>query len=115
MDEMIHFENQFYIPTTSSLVDDRTQVLKDGNMFAVFDRTGDIQPVGSGKHGLYQEGTRFLSTWGLRIYGRRPLLLSSALKEDNLLFTVDLTNPDIDVEGHHRIPHGTLHLFRSKF
>ena len=46
-DEVVSIDDQFYILATSSRADDRTRVLKHGDTFAVFDRFGDIQPVGS--------------------------------------------------------------------
>ena len=88
----------FYIRTPSSLADDRTLVLKEGDTFVVFDRYGDIRPVGMGEEGLYHGGTRFLSELSLRVGDRRALLLSSAVKSDNALIAVDLTNPDMEVE-----------------
>src|SRR5206468_4324067 len=84
---------------SSPRVDVRTRVLKDGETFAVFDRYGDLQPVGLGEQGLYHDGTRFLSRLELRVFGRRPLLLSSTVKDDNILLTVDLANPDFACEG----------------
>ncbi len=94
-DELLKHQDSFYILATSSRADDRTRVLKHGETFAVFDRFGDVQPVGLGEQGLYHDGTRFLSRLEVRIGGRRPLLLSSTVKEDNDLLAVDLTNPDL--------------------
>jgi glycogen debranching enzyme len=115
MEEIIRLKDQFYITTNSSLVDDRTRVLKHGDSFAVLDRYGDIQPIGWGKQGLYHEGTRFLSRWSLRLGQERPLLLSSTVKEDNILFSADLTNPDLMDKGQVVVPRGTIHIFRAKF
>jgi glycogen debranching enzyme len=115
-DEVLTFQEQFYIQATSSRTDDRTRVLKHGETFAVFDRFGDVQPVGLGEQGIYHEGTRFLSRLELRLGGRRPLLLSSTVKKENDLVTVDLTNPDLKNEaGHITLPRGVVHVFRSKF
>lgn len=114
MDEVIRVRDEFYILATSSLADDRTRVLKDGETFAVFDRYGDIQPTGLGEQGLYHEGTRFLSRMEVRLDGQRPLLLSSTVKENNVLLTVDLTNPDVFVAGQLVLHRDTVHLFRSK-
>lgn len=115
MDDIIRVEDHFYILATSSLAEDRARVLKHGEMFAVFDRYGDIRPLGLGEQGIYHEGTRFLSRLELRLGSNRPLLLSSTVKDDNTLLAVDLTNPDVDVEGEVVVPRGTLHIFRSKF
>src|SRR5262249_35290148 len=42
-----------------------------------------------------------------------PLFLSSTVKEDNLLMTVDLTNPDTREGDRITMPRGTVHLFRG--
>jgi glycogen debranching enzyme len=106
---------QYYIATKSAPPDDRTRVLKYGKMFAVFDRYGDVEPSGLGEEGLFYDGTRFLSELALFVDTSRPLLLSSTVKEDNSLFTADLTNVDIDRSGDGKIPRGTLLITRSKF
>src|SRR5262249_12681843 len=61
------------------------------------------------------EGTRFLSHLVLRWGEGRPLLLSSSVREDNLLLSVDLTNPDIHHDGKIVLPRGTVHIYRTKF
>ena len=95
--DVIEVENQFYIRARSSFADSRTLVLLHGDTFAVFDRYGDIQIVGSGQQGIFHHETRYLSRLWLRISGLRPLLLSSTVREDNILLGVDLTNPDIEL------------------
>jgi glycogen debranching enzyme len=115
-DEVLRHQDKFYIQATSSRTDDRTRVLKHGQMFAVFDRYGDVQPVGLGEQGLYFDGTRFLSRLELRVGGRRPLLLSSTVKKENDLLAVDLANPDLkEVGGSLTLARGELHVFRSTF
>lgn len=114
VDDVIRVKNRYYILSTSSLADDRTCVLKDGETFAVFDRRGDFETVGQGALGLYHRETRYMSRWVLRLGNGRPLLLSSAVREDNAAMTVDLTNPDIGADGRF-IPRGTLHIERTKF
>ncbi len=115
-DELLKHQDRFYILATSTRADDRTRVLKHGETFAVFDRFGDVQPVGLGEQGLYHDGTRFLSRLEVRLGGRRPLLLSSTVKEDNDLLAVDLTNPDLAArDGALVLRRGELHLFRAKF
>lgn len=113
--DILVVEDEFYILATSSLADERSQVLKHGDTFAVFDHYGDIKPVGLAEEGIYHEGTRFLSFLLLRLGKERPLFLSSTVKEDNALLTVDLTNPDISDNGQVIIPRGTLHISRTKF
>src|SRR6185369_2105995 len=115
-DEVVSLHEQFYIQATSSRADDRTRVLKHDDIFAVFDRFGDLQPVGLGEQGIYHDGTRFLSRMELRLGGRRPLMLSSTVKKENDLLTVDMATPDLkDETGQLVLPRGTLHVFRTKF
>jgi glycogen debranching enzyme len=115
VDDVIRVNNRYYILSTSSLADVRTCVLKDGDTFAVFDRRGDIELLGQGVQGLYHNETRYLSKWVLRLENDHPLLLSSAVREDNAALTVDLTNSDISTDGELAIPRGTLHVERTKF
>ena len=114
MDE-IGVSQQYYIAAGSSPTDDRARVLKYGKSFAVFNRHGDIEPFGLGEHGVFFQGTRYLSEFALAVWDSRPLLLSSTVKSDNLVFTADLSNVDIR-EGHQvTISRGTLHIVRSRF
>ena len=108
-------EDTFYILATETTADYVTQVLKDGDTFAVFDRHGDIQAAGLGQEGLYHEGTRFLSRLQFKLGNARPFLLNSTVQEDNLLFVVNLTNPDVYRTGQLMLPRGTLHITRTKF
>ena len=66
-DEVINISDTHYILATSPRIDDRTQVLKRGDTFAVFDRFGDIEKLGSGELGLYYQDTRYLSHLSLRM------------------------------------------------
>ncbi|MFQ5878395.1 MAG: glycogen debranching N-terminal domain-containing protein [Acidobacteriota bacterium] len=113
--EVIRLGKKYYILASSALADDRVRVLKQGETFAVFDRSGDVQPLRFGEQGLYHAGTRFLSRLELRINSLRAFLLSSSVLDDNSLMAVDLTNPDILHRGKLLVPRGTLHIFRSKF
>ena len=51
--------------------DDRTLVLARGDTFAILDRHGEMRPSPASRHGLYAEGTRFLSGLWLQIAGSR--------------------------------------------
>ena len=111
--------DRFDIRATSERADDRTLVLKQGEMFAVFDRHGDIRPLGLGEQGLYFEGTRFLSRFELLWNDQDLLLLGSTVRDDNILLAVDLTNPDSDkpngAAGGVPVPRSTLHVARGRF
>jgi glycogen debranching enzyme len=113
--DVIEVGQHFYIRASSSLADDRTRVLLNGDTFAVFDRGGDIQPVGFGQQGIFHKETRHLSRMEMHFSGERPLLLSSTIREDNVLFAVDLTNPDLVMPNGDVLPRGTLHIYRTKF
>jgi glycogen debranching enzyme len=113
-EEVIPIHEHFYILSTSPRIDDRTRVLKHGDTFAVFDRFGDIAGYGTGELGIYHRDTRFISRLTMKLAGERPLLLSSSVKDDNTVFAVDATNPDIEQDGALKIPRGTVHIFRSK-
>jgi glycogen debranching enzyme len=113
VEDAVRIANQWYVSVTSALADDRTRVLKAGATFAVFDRLGDIPLAGAGVHGLYHEGTRFLSRLVLRVNGRRPMLLNSSVRDDGLL-TVDLTTPDLHDGDRVVVRKGTVHFFRAR-
>ena len=115
MDTLESRNDQFDIIASSSMADDHIKVLKQGDTFGVFDRDGDIRCFKLGPQGLYHEGTRFLSRFELTLNGEAPLLLSSTVKEDNVLLNIDLTNPDLTQEGQVAIPRGSLHLSRARF
>ena len=107
--------NNFIFELRRALADDRTRVLLNGDTFAVFDRGGDIQPVGFGQQGIFHNETRHLSRLEMLFCGFRPLLLSSTIREDNVLFGIDLTNPDIQLDSGASLPRGTVHIYRAKF
>lgn len=106
---------QYYIAAGSSPSDDRVRVLKYGQCFAVFNRYGDIEPLGLGEQGIFFHGTRHLSELALLLWESRPLLLSSTIKSDNFVFTADLANVDVSKDQQVVIPRGTLHIARSRF
>jgi glycogen debranching enzyme len=113
--DVIEVENEYYVRARSSLADKQTRVLMHGDLFAVFDRQGDFQPLGSGEHGLYFKEARHLSALALCLPNERLLLLSSNVREDNAILAIDLTNPDLETDRGQRLPHGTIHLYRTKF
>ncbi len=113
--DIVEIEDRYYILATSSLADELDRVLKHGETFVVFDRYGDMKPVGLGEEGLYHKGTRFLSGMLLRLAQERPMLLSSTVREDNAMLEVDTTNPDVSKDGELVVPRGTVHLLRTAF
>jgi glycogen debranching enzyme len=114
-DDVIRVQDQFYILATASKATERVAVLQHDDTFAVFDLFGDVGALGGSEQGLYHEGTRYLSTFRLRLNSRRPLLLSARVKDDNELFGADLANPDMPYDGDQRLLRDLVHLYRSRF
>ena len=107
---------QFAVAATASLHERNTRGLKHNDAFAVFDPRGDIVSGDGSPDGLYYCDTRHLSHLDVWIEGMRPILLSSALREDNALLTCDLTNPNIlGADGSIALPHDAMHFRRSIF
>ncbi|HLU05461.1 MAG TPA: amylo-alpha-1,6-glucosidase [Woeseiaceae bacterium] len=89
--------------------------LKHGESFALFDDRGDIVQGPGRADGLYFRDTRVLSRWRLLLDGRRPVLLSSALRDNNAALIVDMTNREVRI-GEHLIQMGeTQHIVRTVF
>jgi glycogen debranching enzyme len=105
-------EDKFHISSETLNYDDRTKVLNHADSFAIFDRWGDIHPHGKKAHGIFHKGTRFINRLELRINKRKPVLLSSSIKEDNDILSVDTTNPELVSCN---ILENTIHLARSQF
>jgi glycogen debranching enzyme len=107
--------SEFYIPATASLEERRPRTLKHGDTFAVFDPSGDIVSGEHSPEGLYHRDTRYLSHLHLSLMGKRPMLLSSTVRDDNAALICDLTNPDL-FDGERRIlERDLIHLRRLKF
>ncbi len=114
MEDVIRINDRWYVLASSSRADDRTRVLKDEYAFVIFDRHGDIQPIGVGEQGLYFRDTRHLSHFELKVNERRPMLLNSMVRKDNTMLAVDLTVPDLYRDGKILIPKGAVHVFRNQ-
>lgn len=114
MVKKIQLDEQWYILATAAPPDDRRRVLKHNDTFALFDRFGDIQPIGLGDEGIYNDDTRYLSHQEMLIDGHRPMYLNSSVREDNGVFVVELMNPDINRADKPLIEKGLMHIFRAK-
>jgi glycogen debranching enzyme len=107
-------EAPFYIPATGSPARPRC-TLKHNDTFAVFDNHGDIGASGGNPDGLFDRDTRILSHFELLIDGAQPLLLGSIVKDDNLHYHVDLTNPDIFQDDRIILMKDTVHIARALY
>lgn len=107
-------ETPFYIAARGALEQAR-RVLKHGDTFAVFDSFGDIGALATGEDGVFHCDTRHLSRFAFRLNGLQPLLLGSNVRDDNLVLTVDLTNPDFYLDKRLVLPKDAVHIIRSIF
>ena len=114
MTDIVRVADEYYVRASSALADDRTRVLKSGDTFAVFNRYGDIEALGTSQFGLFHAESRHLSRFTMRINQQQPLLLSSTIRDDNAFLSVDVTNLDTS-NGDDSLPRGTVHIFRSQF
>ena len=115
MSDIVRVEDEYYVRASSALADDRTRVLKYGDTFAVFNRYGDIEALGTSRFGLFHAETRHLSRFTLRLNQKQPLLLSSTIRDDNAFLSVDVTNVDTSLNGDAELSRGMVHLFRLQF
>ncbi|MDH7797244.1 MULTISPECIES: amylo-alpha-1,6-glucosidase [unclassified Beijerinckia] len=104
----------FYIPGTD-LAARPLRTLKYGDSFAVLDSHADIGATAGGPDGVFFFDTRYLSRLEMLLNGQQLLLLSSNVRDDNSMLTVDLTNPDIYVGGKLVLPKNMLHFVRTLF
>lgn len=105
-----------HIEATKSLVDRTLRTLKQGDLFGVFDKQGDLRGGEDGPDGLFYQDTRFLSHLQLKLAGMNPLLLGSVVLDDNGALVVDLANADVhDADGRIVLQRDSLHLCRLKF
>jgi len=105
-------EDIFHISTDAVNPDEEMNVLNHSNTFGLIGREGNIYPHGKMVQGIYHNGTRFINKLVLSINGQKPLLLSSTIKEDNDIFSIDLANPVLEKCD---MPESTIHISRNQF
>jgi glycogen debranching enzyme len=85
--------------------------LKEGDLFLVCDRLGDVHGAADG---LFLDDTRLLSRLLLRLAGDTPALLSTAVGRDNVIFTAHMTNRPLSPLGQAGTPEGVVHIERKR-
>ena len=113
MTDTLQAAESYEIISEADRIESPLRVLKHGDSFGVFDQHGDIVAGEGGAQGFYYNDTRFLARLEVAIASRRPLLLSSSVTDDNTVFTVDLTNPEIRRGETPVVARGQIHVFRS--
>ena len=89
-----------YYVLASSLASRRaSQVLANGQSFAVFETAGDIIDSPLEALGFFNSDTRHLSRFAMLIAGAEPYFLNSYLSDDRAQFRATLTNADLGKKG----------------
>lgn len=104
-------EGKYHISAGAANYDERVKVLNHYDTFAIFDRSGNIHPHSRKAQGIFYQGTRFINRLELTVNEKKPLLLSSSIKEENDILSADLTNPDLMACN---IGENALHISRSQ-
>ncbi|MEX2398145.1 MAG: glycogen debranching N-terminal domain-containing protein, partial [Balneolales bacterium] len=102
--------NKKYTTTESVLTDDRVRTLNASDTFVVFDRWGDIRQHETPTHGLFHEGTRFISLSRFRLFDEQPALLNSSISVENDVLSVDLTNNEIYLDDELYVARAKVHM-----
>ena len=106
--------SEYDIEANTALTDRVLRTLKHADAFAVVDGFGDFGTSPDTAEGLYFRDTRFLSKLGLRLEGKRPLLLNSWAHEDKSALSIEMTNPDILLSAT-KMPKDTIFMHRTMF
>ena len=95
-------------------------VLKHDDLFALFNAWGDFHGLmhnvgpSTGADGLFQDDTRILSRFVLRIGGVVPQLLGGTVGRDNVVFSAHLANPAFYDHSGTLIASGQLAIHRRR-
>jgi glycogen debranching enzyme len=87
-------------------------VLKHGRFFLLSNSHGDIAPPGHCSLGLFENDTRILSHYQLRVAGGSPSLLSMQAPH-GYIGCVDLTTTDSEFGGNNWDPKNCVHISRQ--
>jgi glycogen debranching enzyme len=87
-------------------------VLKHGRYFLITNPHGDIAPAGHCSLGLFQDDTRVLSHYALRVCGGSPSLLSVQVPH-GYLGLIDLAITDLEFGGNRWDPKSCIHIRRE--
>lgn len=91
-----------------------TVVLKENHLQIVSDEFGDLPSSDVANYGLYYYDTRYLSSYELRVNGRRPLYLSHST-DRNYIATFQFVNSDMILPNGTPVPRQTLSIRRTRF
>jgi glycogen debranching enzyme len=106
-------EGEWYVSASALSGSIRKMVLKDNDAFLVSDRRADFPAAMPGEFGYYYRGTRYLSTFEVRIGGELPLVLDARLAHGDRSIISELTNSEVDLGHAHKLPPSTVLLRRE--
>jgi glycogen debranching enzyme len=115
MSEIVQTEKQFCLQAESLFAQEQMKTLMSGDLFAVFDRRGDFCTMGSNSQGLFYREMRHLSKLTLRLEEGALRLLTSSLRLDNAVLSVDQSNTELQRAGQKILNPGVLYFSRSIF
>lgn len=102
-------ESQFDLYVAPCEIELATKVLKEGNIFVVSLPTGEITGRNLGSLGLYHADTRYLDCLELFLQQRKPIFLSSAIRDSHFA-QIELTNPEFTLPSGQIVPLQTIHI-----
>ena len=100
------------IACTHETLSEHTVVLKHDRLFLLVTQHGDISPPGSCSLGLFQDDTRILSRYRLRVAGGPPVLLSAQTPRPYGAL-IDLAVNDLPFGGNAWDPRNVIHVRRE--
>jgi glycogen debranching enzyme len=110
---VIKVGSDFYIHASSLTSRRATRVLVNGESFAVFEVGGDILETPDEPLGFFHRDTRYLSRFELKIAGETPYYLNSYASRENAQLRINLSNPDLGVNGEIELPRNSTQIERN--
>ena len=111
---VIKIGSDFYVRASSLTSRRATRVLANGESFAVFEVGGDILETPDEPLGFFHLDTRHLSRFELKIAGEPPYLLNSYVSSENAQLRINLSNPDLGVNGETiELPRNSIQIERN--
>ncbi|CEP68062.1 Six-hairpin glycosidase [Moorella glycerini] len=102
-------ETQLDLRNNPCVFEPQTEVLKEGSIFVISLPDGSIIDQDNGSLGLYYNDTRYLNCLELRAGGRRPVFLSSSVRDSHFA-QIELTNPVFALPDGKVVSAQTIHL-----
>ena len=112
--ERVQIGDQYYVVASARASRRRKRTLSHGDLFGIFDLSGDVPAAGLEDLGLFFHGTRHLDRLELYVNGETPHFLESHLTDDDVELVSDLTNADVMEDDRVRVPRDTIAVRRIK-